>query len=85
MDTRYFEFVGEDSSRGIASSTKFWEVTIDGSQLTIRFGKIGTSGQTTIKVFGSDDLAVAEAEKLIASKVKKGYISSSEPPKPSGT
>lgn len=78
MDTRYFEFVGEDSGRGIASSTKFWEVTIDGSQLTIRFGKIGTNGQTTIKAFDSDELALAEAEKLIASKVKKGYTSSSE-------
>ena len=78
MDTRYFEFVGEDSGRGIANSTKFWEVTIDGSQLTIRFGKIGTNGQTTIKDFDSDDLALAEAEKLIASKVKKGYTSSSE-------
>jgi len=78
MDTRYFEFVGEDSGRGTANSTKFWEVTIDGSQLTIRFGKIGTNGQTTIKAFDSDDLALAEAEKLIASKVKKGYTSASE-------
>jgi predicted DNA-binding WGR domain protein len=77
MIKRYLEFVGEDAGRGIASSAKFWEITIDGSALTIRFGKIGATGQTTHKEFASPQEADAEATKLIASKVKKGYVESS--------
>ena len=71
---RYFEFVGEDAGRGVASSAKFWEVAVDGIVVTVRFGKIGTSGQTTVKELGTADAAEVEATKLIASKVKKGYV-----------
>lgn len=74
MSTRTFEFVGEDASRGVASSAKFWEVTVDGTNLIVRFGKIGTNGQTTEKSFASQEAAEAEAAKLIASKTKKGYV-----------
>jgi len=69
----YLEFVGEDKSRGVAESSKFWQVTQDGKKLTIVFGKIGTNGQTTEKSFASEDEATAEMEKLIKSKTKKGY------------
>jgi len=69
----YLEFVGEDKSRGVAESSKFWQVTQDGEKLTIVFGKIGTNGQTTEKSFASEDEATAEMEKLIKSKTKKGY------------
>ena len=70
---RYFEFEGEDSQRGIASSAKFWEVSVTGSDVTVRFGKIGSAGQTKVKHFGDEAQAEAEAEALIAAKVKKGY------------
>jgi predicted DNA-binding WGR domain protein len=63
---RRFEFVG-----GI--SAKFWEVQQSGSVVTIRFGRIGTNGQTQTKDFPSEAAAVAHREKLIAEKVKKGY------------
>ena len=69
----YLEFVGEDKSRGVAESSKFWQVTQDGKKLTIVFGKIGTNGQTTEKSFASEDEATTEMEKLIKSKTKKGY------------
>lgn len=69
----YLEFVGEDKLRGVVESAKFWQVTQDGSKLTIVFGKIGTQGQTTQKVFGSTNEASDEMEKLIKSKIKKGY------------
>ena len=69
----YLEFVGEDKNRGVAESSKFWQVTQDGKQLTIVFGKIGTNGQTTEKSFASEDEATTEMEKLIKSKIKKGY------------
>jgi predicted DNA-binding WGR domain protein len=69
----YLEFVGEDKVRGVAESSKFWQVTQNGKNLTIIFGKIGTNGQTTEKSFGSAEEANAEMEKLIKSKMKKGY------------
>lgn len=69
----YLEFVGEDKSRGVTESSKFWQVTQDGKKLTIVFGKIGTNGQTTEKSFASEDAATTEMEKLIKSKTKKGY------------
>ncbi len=42
MPTRYFEFVS-------GTSAKFWEISTSGSQVTIRFGRIGTQGQTQVK------------------------------------
>jgi predicted DNA-binding WGR domain protein len=69
----YLEFVGEDKTRGVAESSKFWQVTQDGKKLTIIFGKIGTNGQTTEKTFASDDEAATEMDKLVKSKIKKGY------------
>lgn len=78
VSKRYFEYVGEDASRGIASSAKFWEIDVNGSELTIRFGKIGGTGQTTVKSFDSGEKASAESEKLITAKVKKGYAEKQE-------
>ena len=74
---RYFEFTGADADRGTSNSSKFWEVHVDGQTVTVRFGKIGASGQTTIKDLGSPPEAAAHADKLIAEKVKKGYVESS--------
>ncbi len=74
MATRYFEYVGEDAQRGVSASSKFWEITIEGSELTVRFGKIGANGQTTVKQFDSADDSQAQASKLIAGKMKKGYV-----------
>ncbi len=65
--TRRFEFVG-------GSSRKFWEVSVAGNSFTVRFGRIGTAGQSQTKSFTDEDKAKREAEKLIAEKVKKGYV-----------
>jgi DNA ligase-1 len=56
------------------ASSKFWEIRVEGSSFTTRYGKIGTPGQQTTKTFASDARAQAEADKLIAEKVKKGYV-----------
>jgi predicted DNA-binding WGR domain protein len=71
---RYFEFPGADEKRGTSSSSKFWEVWIEGSTLYTRFGKIGANGQTTIKEFPSIAAAEAGRAKSIAEKLKKGYV-----------
>ena len=63
---RYFEF-----SEG--SSNKFWEITLAGTDVKTRYGKIGTPGQQTLKEFGDAAGAKKEYDKLIAEKTKKGY------------
>lgn len=78
MATRYLEFVGEDAQRGVGSSAKFWAVTVDGSRMTVRFGRIGATGQTTVKDFDNADEAEAQAAKLVAEKTRKGYVESAQ-------
>lgn len=71
---RYFEFIGADSSRASGQAEKFWEISLSKTEITIRFGKIGANGQTTLKTFPDAPTASREAEKLIAEKLKKGYV-----------
>ena len=55
-------------------SKKFWEIALDGNTFTVRYGRIGTDGQSSTKVFPTEDKARAEAEKVLLSKTKKGYV-----------
>jgi DNA ligase-1 len=64
---RMFEFVE-------GTSSKFWEVAVSGSEMTTRWGKIGTPGRTTTKTFADAAAARAAAEKLIAEKTADGYV-----------
>lgn len=54
-------------------AAKFWEIAVDGAAHTVRFGKLGTPGQTRSKSFASEAAARADAEKLIGEKTRKGY------------
>ena len=56
------------------TSNKFWEIKLSGTSFTTTYGKIGTSGQTTLKEFKSAADAKKEHDKLIAEKIKKGYV-----------
>jgi predicted DNA-binding WGR domain protein len=56
------------------TSNKFWDIQLAGASFTTTWGKIGTAGQTTTKSFPSDDKARLEHDKLVAEKVKKGYV-----------
>jgi predicted DNA-binding WGR domain protein len=71
---RYFEFEGEDLSRKSEQAAKFWEVAVTDNKLIVRFGKIGTTGQTKVKEFANNSQAVAESERLIQEKLRKGYV-----------
>jgi len=64
---RYLEFIG-------GSSRKFWEISVAGNSFTVRFGRIGTAGQSQTKTFGDEAKAKREADGLIAEKLKKGYV-----------
>lgn len=63
---RRFEFVEGNSS-------KFWEVAVDDSALTVRYGRIGTAGTTQTKSYASAAKAQAEHDKLVREKTGKGY------------
>jgi DNA ligase-1 len=64
--TRRFEF-----SEG--NSNKFWEVSVQGTEVTVRYGRIGSQGQTNMKSFPDEAAAAKQAEKLIKEKTGKGY------------
>ncbi|EPX60162.1 Molybdate metabolism regulator [Cystobacter fuscus DSM 2262] len=55
------------------SSRKFWEIEAEDTGFTVRWGRIGTSGQSQQKSFPTAEKARAEQDKLIAEKQKKGY------------
>lgn len=67
MKKRMFQCVND-------KSCKFWEVWVDDSSLFTRYGKIGVAGQITEKQYDSEDEANLQAEKIIVSKIKKGYL-----------
>lgn len=54
-------------------SKKFWEIGQSGCDMTVRYGRLGTNGQTQTKTFPDEARAAREVQKLIAEKVKKGY------------
>lgn len=63
---RRFEFNDEKSS-------KFWEISTSGKGFTVRFGKIGSNGQTQSKEFADVDAAGKQVQYLINEKLGKGY------------
>ena len=71
---RYFEYSGADAENESGVASKFWEITVDGLEVSVRFGKIGANGQITAKTFDSEDEANEHAAKVIAEKTKKGYL-----------
>ncbi len=64
--TRRFEFIG-------GTSAKFWEVQVSHAEVTIRYGRLGTQGQTLTKSFATAVSAQNYAETQIAAKLAKGY------------
>jgi predicted DNA-binding WGR domain protein len=56
------------------TSNKFYEVDVAGNGVSVTFGRIGTSGQTQTKQFGSPAEAQKHADKQITQKLKKGYV-----------
>jgi DNA ligase-1 len=67
MDPRHFEFVE-------GTSSKFWEIERAGRDVTTRWGRIGSAGQSKTKTFSDEIAAMKEYEKLIAEKSRSGYI-----------
>lgn len=64
---RYFEF--QDSK-----SYKFWQIEIEETSFTVTYGKIGTAGQVKVSNFDSEEKTQKEIAKIVAEKIKKGYV-----------
>ncbi len=64
--TRYFE-----NAEGAAG--RFWEITLDGKEVTVRYGRVGGKGQQRTKTFESAEAAQKHLEKQIAKKTENGY------------
>jgi len=65
--TRSFEYIA-------GTSAKFWEISVNDLDCTVRFGKIGTHGQSLTKTFFDSGATLRHAEKLITEKLGKGYV-----------
>src|SRR4051794_35922765 len=64
---RRFEFVE-------GGSAKFWEIRRDGNEVTVRWGRVGTNGQSKAKGFDDPAAATTHETRLIAEKLRKGYL-----------
>lgn len=60
-------------------SNKFWSIDVSGSTFTVTFGKVGSSGQSSVKTFHDEQECLKEAEKLLREKLKKGYVEAEWP------
>jgi len=72
---RRFEFVG-------GGSRKFWEIARRDATLLVRFGRLGGDGQALEKRLASAERAEQELNKLVAEKLRKGYVEAAANPAP---
>jgi predicted DNA-binding WGR domain protein len=70
-NTRRFELVDRSQN-----SFKFWQIALRPDRLgfTTGYGRIGTKGQSKLKVFTTPFACQAEYDKLIQQKLRKGYV-----------
>lgn len=55
-------------------SHKFWCIDYSGCDFSVNYGKSGSIGKFEIKEFETEEECLKQAEKLIRSKEKKGYV-----------
>ncbi|MES3023192.1 MAG: AAA domain-containing protein [Pseudomonadota bacterium] len=56
------------------TSRKFWRASVRGDELSVTYGRIGSTGQVNLKQFDSNARALREMEKLVDEKLRKGYV-----------
>ncbi|MFI8521255.1 WGR domain-containing protein [Streptomyces sp. NPDC085481] len=66
--TTYLELSQDDGG-----AHKFYEVTVDATVVSVRYGRIGAAGQTQTSTFPTAEKARAAAAKKIGEKTRKGY------------
>jgi internalin A len=55
-------------------SETFWTAVLDGSALTVTYGKIGKAGRTRTKTFPGPELARQALDEQVAERLAKGYV-----------
>jgi uncharacterized protein (TIGR02996 family) len=65
-----------------ARSHKFWNIELSGTSYTVTYGKVGTDGAVATKTFADEATARKEHDKLVAQKLKKGYVEQAIPAQP---
>lgn len=55
-------------------SNKFWEISRRGTKITVRWGTIGTTGQSRVKTFASANKASEYQSKLVREKIGRSYV-----------
>ncbi len=65
--TRRFELIEGTAAR-------FWEIARDGASVTVRYGRIGTDGQSKTKVLADEAAALRHVANLVEEKIAKGYV-----------
>jgi predicted DNA-binding WGR domain protein len=65
---KYLELSQDDGA-----AHKFYEVCVEGCDVSIRYGRIGTDGTKSTKTLDTEEKALKEAEKKVKAKEKKGY------------
>ncbi len=66
VSIRRFEYVEGNAS-------KFWQISVQGTEVTVRFGRIGSHGQTNTKSFLEAAAATKFATRIVLEKLNKGY------------
>lgn len=56
------------------NSHKFWRINVVGNEHRLEWGRVGTTGQSKTKVFGSASEATNAAWTIINEKLAKGYV-----------
>ena len=56
------------------TSRKFWEATLEGAALLVKWGRLGTTGQQKTHAFATPAEARGELEVLVAEKTKSGAV-----------
>ena len=77
MSVREFEYSD-------AKSFKFWKIELQGTNVVTKYGRIGSAGQETSKTFASAAEAQKNYDKLVAEKLGKGYVETTNTAKPAG-
>jgi len=62
------QFIYQDQT-----SSKFWNILVEGNKHTVTYGRVGTAGTSKSKEFADEAAALKDAEKLVKAKRKKGY------------
>lgn len=65
--SRFFEYHDEKSD-------KYWEINVCDLEVSVRYGKVGTAGQTQVKSFPDAAAVEKHVSKLIDEKTSKGYV-----------